>query len=110
MLAGRGAVRLGLYGAVLILMAGVLLGQTAHPAFAAAPPKPLTDWSYYVRTTSVQTFYNTGHNQGVFDHNAGSINSEVVLDFWRSELRQHWNSSHWAPDVRLVWHNRKPRR
>jgi hypothetical protein len=67
-----------------------LLATLIVPAFAlvpsslsasAAQAKPLTDSSFYVRTTNTTTLYGLGCTQGNADRAGGNVNSEVILDF-----------------------------
>jgi hypothetical protein len=74
------SVRRPLLGFVLgLLLASLLAVVGPRPVFAV-PPKPATDWSFYVRTTSNDALYDLGCNQGNYDA-AHNVNSEVILDF-----------------------------
>ena len=60
----------------------VAIAYQPQRVFASTPPKPETDWSFYMSTTSTSTAYNLGCNQGKFDAGFSlPIDSEVVIDF-----------------------------
>jgi hypothetical protein len=59
----------------------VTLGLTSITPALATPAKPLTDWSFYVLSTSASTAYTLGCNQGGFDAGHSDADSEVYLDF-----------------------------
>ncbi len=67
------------YAACGVIVATGVIAHGPTPVYAA-PPKPATAASYYVRTTNNLTLYNLGYAQGQSDH-ANWTNSEVVLDF-----------------------------
>jgi hypothetical protein len=74
-----------LSSAVCASAAGVIIASSVNlaffaPAAEASPSKPLTDWSWYVETTSGATVQQLGCNQGQFDA-AHNTNSLVFLDF-----------------------------
>ena len=66
--------------AVMAVLLTVLALTETEPAFATQP-KPLTNWSFYVRDTNPARWYDLGCDQGVFDRNNGWKNSFVMLDF-----------------------------
>ncbi len=67
----------GAFLSVALSCAGVL-GFGPRATYAAS--KPLTDWSFCVRTSSTSYLYNLGCNQGQFNLN-NNTNSLVFLDF-----------------------------
>jgi hypothetical protein len=62
-------------------LAVVGLGFAGIGPAHATPAKPLTDWSFYIQSTSTTTAYNLGCNQGTFDADHSDADSEVFLDF-----------------------------
>lgn len=70
----------------LIATLGVLFMAQATPKAFAIQARPLTDWSYYMDTTSTSTAYTWGCDQGAADASISPpANSEVVLD-WGGQL------------------------
>jgi hypothetical protein len=65
----------------LVSVAVVGLGLAGVAPAQATPAKPLTDWSFYMQSTSTSTAYTLGCNQGSFDADHSDANSEVFLDF-----------------------------
>jgi hypothetical protein len=70
--------RLGVVGAVLALVAGLVL--VVAPAANAVPPQKPVNWSFYVTSASTSTAYTLGCNQGTSDK-PNKTNSLVALDF-----------------------------
>lgn len=64
--------------ASLALFASALLAWPMPSVYAES--KPITDWSFYVETTSNTAMYDLGCNQGSFDASHGT-SSLVFLDF-----------------------------
>jgi hypothetical protein len=66
---------------VVLVIVGALAGVVSFGAPAGAtPPKPPTDESFYVNTSSTTTAYNLGCSQGSADASSGS-GSMAYLDF-----------------------------
>ncbi len=59
----------------------VALSVTGITPALATPTQALTDWSFYVLSTSTTTAYNLGCNQGDYDASHSDADSEVFLDF-----------------------------
>jgi len=76
---GRVRSRLVLVGAMILVAPLVGVFEFATPA-GATPPKPPTDESYYVNSSSTTSAYNVGCAQGSADKTSGS-GSMAFLDF-----------------------------
>lgn len=74
---------------VLSLLLGAAVPMSQPRIALAAPAKPATDWSFYVRYpfNGVSVYdvgsnaYGLGCSQGTYDSTHGNIDSEVILDF-----------------------------
>lgn len=65
---------------VAVILASFLVAVEPRSSLAQQP-KPLTNWSFYVVSTSTSQAGRLGCNQGRFDTDNGRKNSLVILDF-----------------------------